>query len=256
MAGGLNDSPFSDSLDVGQFKIFKNARIMPDASIKKLAGRQEIQDDYSGTFKDFIIPPKRYPLATITEDNNAISFIYSGTTYLAVITPGDYYSCEDLAQAIEDALNAATGVSDSFALSCTGGAAPDGSAIDWVIGPKNGILDVALTGGETTVDVDLSATSLAFADWRTPGTCQVTIGSEVITYGGVTDLGSNKIRLTSATVTAAHSKGVDVIMHYSAASDAVGGHRETYGFIGSPSENTLDADGDGVDDTSGYILGD
>lgn len=131
------------------------------------------------------------------------------------------------------------------------------------IGPKNGVLDLGMTAVQLTMDIDLNATTLEFANWRSGSLHSakvVTSGaSEMINYTGVTDLGGGKIRLTGLTRDAdglagggqIHNAGDYVIMLYSAASNGI---REEYGFYGSSPDNLLDSDGDFVGDVDGYYI--
>jgi len=125
------------------------------------------------------------------------------------------------------------------------------------IGPENGVLDVGINDTIQTIDIDLSGTTLEFADWRTGDTHQVRIEDEEITYTTVTDQGSDVIRLTgvtrgvNGTSNVAHSIGTDVRMLYSAATDE---HRRKHGWVGDATDNFVDSDGDFTDDTEGYMI--
>lgn len=133
-----------------------------------------------------------------------------------------------------------------------------------LIGPENGVLDLAMTAVQVTMDVDLSGTTLVFVDWRTGGTHAVMIlstatASELITYTGVTDLGGNKIRLTGLTRDAdgalgagvVHAAGDEAIMNFSAASD---GLRNLYGWFGDTVNNELASSSFTPLDTQGYVF--
>ena len=133
----------------------------------------------------------------------------------------------------------------------------------WVIGPPNGILNAEINGAVTDIDVDLTGTGMAAADWRTPAGGEwgvVGIDDELITYNVVTDLGGGVIRLSGGTRgqggtgNVAHLAGVDARMNFAAASDFM---RAKYSWIGNagaaPSGNLLDGNGDFVGETPGYL---
>ncbi|MCP4601652.1 MAG: hypothetical protein GY847_14255 [Proteobacteria bacterium] len=127
-----------------------------------------------------------------------------------------------------------------------------------VIGPESAVLDVAINDAETTIDLDMTGTTLTHSDWRTGDTHQIIIGSEKITYTTTADLTGSKTRLTGVvrevdgTSKAAHAENDEVIMLYSAATDVF---RDQYGFIGSEDpDNLLDANGDFTETDDGYVL--
>jgi len=128
------------------------------------------------------------------------------------------------------------------------------------IGPINGVLDAAMNAVQLTADIDLNATTLTYADWRSGALHAVKIitpggTNEMITYTTVTDLGGGKIRLSGLTRDAdgvagggqVHNAGDECLQMYSAASDAM---RDKYAWQGD-SNNLLDSDADFTGDTEG-----
>ena len=133
-----------------------------------------------------------------------------------------------------------------------------------LIGPSNGVLNVAMDAVQVTMDVDLNGTTFTYSDYRTGGLHALKIlspatNNELITYTTTTDLGGGIIRFSGITRDAdgalgggvAHVVGDRALMMYSAAVDAV---RDRYGFQGNVPDNLLAPSGYTPDTDDGYQI--
>jgi len=113
----LNDTSLPTLRRFNQAKTLQNMRIMPDGSVRKIDGREEIASGFNSAPTGLIVPPKAIPLVTVYEGvNDRLLFIYNATEYAATIAAGEYCTYDLLLSAIQSALNTAVG-SAKFTLS-------------------------------------------------------------------------------------------------------------------------------------------
>ena len=262
---GMNDTIHPKMVLPGQYRKLLNGRIGESNVPIKHTGRELIVT-LPDTVREIIAPNRKTPLKTYNSANNSLKFRddETGASYVARLTPGDYYTHTELAQALEDAMNEAedngwvvtfTETESLPATANTGAWAPPKPVLDPIAHPT-GITDVEI--GTFRLDLHPGAsTTRAFADFASTGILR--IGDEEIYFSAAADVGDGRRvdftipadgRARNGTVAAAHAASAVVRPLYSAYSTAF---TDVYLFWGAAGTNKLDADGDGAAETDGYV---
>lgn len=113
--GGKVDTLLARDREENEFKELLNYRIK-DNRLQKIQGREIVTLGATEDPTTIIVPPRKFPLLSVNSLNKELAFSYNGNDYdgtgaypLAALPERDYYTYDELARALRQALNEAVG---------------------------------------------------------------------------------------------------------------------------------------------------